>query len=88
MVNISENKVDCGSNKLGLIMGDNVRCGINTSFMPGVKIGNNCFIGAGIVVGQDIADNQYVTGSFELKIRENTAKLDSDLRTQMKKVLR
>jgi len=87
-VNISDNKIDSGRNKLGLIMGDNVRCGINTSFMPGIKIGNNCFIGAGIIVGQDIEDNMFVYGKVELIVKENTAELDSNLRAQMKRALK
>lgn len=88
MVNIGDAKIDSGRNKLGVIMGDNVRCGINTSIMPGVKIGNNCFIGAGIVVPYDLADNSYAYGKVELTVKENNAKLDSNLRTQMKKVLK
>lgn len=57
--------------KLGLICGDNVRAGINVSFMPGVRIGNGSFIGAGIVVAQDIEDGKFVRGSWELKISDN-----------------
>ncbi len=87
-VNIRGEKLDSGRNKLGLITGDNVRCGINTSFMPGVKIGNNCFIGAGIVIPHDIEDGMFAYGKVELTIKENAAKLDSNLRTQMKKLLK
>lgn len=87
-VNINGGKMDCGKSKLGVIMGDNVRCGINTSIMPGIKIGNNCFIGAGIIVAQDIDDNMFAYGKTELVIKPNTAKLDSNLRLQMKKALK
>jgi bifunctional UDP-N-acetylglucosamine pyrophosphorylase/glucosamine-1-phosphate N-acetyltransferase len=74
-VRVNGEKVDCGSNKFGLITGDNVRCGINTSFMPGVKIGNNCFIGGGIIVAQDIEDDKYAYGKTELVIKDNTARV-------------
>lgn len=70
-VNIKGEKVDCGSNKFGLVTGDHVRVGVNTSFMPGVKIGNNSFVGAGIVVAQDVPDNSYVTGDWQLKVKQN-----------------
>ncbi len=86
-VNIQGNVIDSGMNKFGLVTGDHVRCGINTSFMPGVKIGNNCFIGAGIVVAQDIVDNSYVYAKTELTIKENKAVIDPEKREQMKKLL-
>jgi NDP-sugar pyrophosphorylase family protein len=85
LVKINEERVNCGSNKFGLITGDNVRCGINTSFMPGVKIGNNCFIGAGIIVAQDIEDGKFAYGKTELTIKDNTAKTDTQKRKQMKR---
>jgi UDP-N-acetylglucosamine diphosphorylase / glucose-1-phosphate thymidylyltransferase / UDP-N-acetylgalactosamine diphosphorylase / glucosamine-1-phosphate N-acetyltransferase / galactosamine-1-phosphate N-acetyltransferase len=86
-VNIQGEKTDSGTNKLGLIAGDNMRCGINTSFMPGIKIGRNCFIGAGITVAQDIEDNKYVYGKSVLTIKENSAKPDIKNREKMKKRL-
>lgn len=70
-VEIKGEKIDCGSTKFGLVTGDQVRAGVNTSFMPGVKIGNNCFIGAGIVVAEDIADGKYVYAKTELKMKDN-----------------
>lgn len=72
-VNVNGDKIDSGRIKLGLITGDNIRCGINASFMPGVKIGSNSFVGAGIVVGQDIPDGSYATGNWTLKIKPNNA---------------
>lgn len=66
-------KIESGRTKLGLITGDHIRVGINTSFMPGVKIGSNSFIGAGITVAQDIPEGSYVTGDWTLKMRPNRA---------------
>lgn len=84
-VNIQGEKIDSGMNKFGLITGNNVRCGINTSFMPGIKIGNNTFVGAGIVVAQDIEDNKFVYAKTELLIKDNVAQLDEKKREEMKK---
>jgi UDP-N-acetylglucosamine diphosphorylase / glucose-1-phosphate thymidylyltransferase / UDP-N-acetylgalactosamine diphosphorylase / glucosamine-1-phosphate N-acetyltransferase / galactosamine-1-phosphate N-acetyltransferase len=83
-VNIEGEKIDSGSSKLGLITGDNVRCGINTSFMPGIKIGNNSFVGAGIVVAQDIEDDKFVYGRTELILKDNIAKADKKKREEMR----
>lgn len=67
----TEERVDTGLNKLGLITGDHIRVGINTSFMPGIKIGKNSFIGAGIVVGQDVPEGSFVRGEWKLKTGQN-----------------
>ncbi len=71
-------KLDCGKNKFGAVIGDNVRVGVNTSFMPGVKIGSNSFIGAGIVVSENIPDKSFARAKIELKISENKCDITSD----------
>jgi bifunctional UDP-N-acetylglucosamine pyrophosphorylase/glucosamine-1-phosphate N-acetyltransferase len=47
--------VDTGRRKLGAIVGDRVETGINTSINCGSMIGNNTFIGPGVVVKGIIA---------------------------------
>lgn len=64
-------KIDARTNKFGAIIGNNVRVGVNTSLMPGIKIGSGSFIGAGIVVPEDVAENSFVRGEWKLKISEN-----------------
>ena len=44
-------------------MGDNVWIGGNVVVLPGVKIGDNCVIGAGSVVTKDIPDNSVAVGN-------------------------
>lgn len=80
-------EIDSGTNKFGLVTGDNVRAGINTSFMPGVKIGADSFIGAGIVIAENIPEKSFVRGSFELKISENKTEIGSD-RSEFKNKLK
>lgn len=77
-------KIDCGSNKFGAVIGNDVRIGVNTSLMPGVKIGAGSFVGAGIVVAENIPAKSFVRGNFKLKISENkfdTSKLRRDAKT-------
>lgn len=83
-VNIQGAKTSSGEIKFGLITGENIRCGINTSFMPGVKIGSNSLIGAGIIIPHDIDENSFVVGKVELDIRENKAALNSESREKMR----
>jgi bifunctional UDP-N-acetylglucosamine pyrophosphorylase/glucosamine-1-phosphate N-acetyltransferase len=49
-----------GRRKLGTIMGDGVRTGINSSIMPGVRIGPGSFIGPGVVVYEDVEANEMI----------------------------
>jgi bifunctional UDP-N-acetylglucosamine pyrophosphorylase/glucosamine-1-phosphate N-acetyltransferase len=46
--------VDSGRNKLGAILGDNVRTGIDALFMPGVVVGQGSQIGPNVVVQRDV----------------------------------
>ena len=43
--------------KLGAVFGDNVSTGIKSLFMPGVKIGVNCWVGPNVMVERDLPDN-------------------------------
>ena len=49
--------VDTGRRKLGAVLGDNVKTGINTLLMPGVKVGTNSWIGANFTVQKDVPAN-------------------------------
>ncbi len=57
---IKHNFVDTGRRKLGVILGDNVKTGINSLFMPGVKVGENTWVGANVVVEQDLPSDSVV----------------------------
>ena len=54
---IGENRVNTKRTKLGAMIGINVRVGVNASIMPGVKIGSNSMVGAGLVVNHDIPND-------------------------------
>jgi bifunctional UDP-N-acetylglucosamine pyrophosphorylase/glucosamine-1-phosphate N-acetyltransferase len=69
---LDELEIQPGIKKLGLITGNDLRVGINTSFMPGIKVGNNCMIGAGLIIAEDIPDNSFVKFKTKLTIKENT----------------
>ncbi|MFW9779139.1 MAG: bifunctional sugar-1-phosphate nucleotidylyltransferase/acetyltransferase [Candidatus Heimdallarchaeota archaeon] len=53
-------KIKTGRKKLGIFMGDNVKTGINVSFMPGVYIGENTHIGAHTPITKNISENTLV----------------------------
>lgn len=52
-VKIGKKKVSSGRRKLGAIIGDNTKTGVNACFMPGVKAGPYSIIGAGVILNED-----------------------------------
>ncbi|MDR0318852.1 MAG: NTP transferase domain-containing protein [Nitrososphaerota archaeon] len=57
---VKDDVMDTGRRKLGVVLGDNVKTGIKASFMPGVKVGANTWVGANFMVTQDLPDNSIV----------------------------
>jgi UDP-N-acetylglucosamine diphosphorylase/glucosamine-1-phosphate N-acetyltransferase len=51
---IKDKIVDSERRKLGAILGDNVKTGINALFMPGVKVGTDSWIGPSVQVQRDL----------------------------------
>ncbi|MFA5108378.1 MAG: bifunctional sugar-1-phosphate nucleotidylyltransferase/acetyltransferase [Candidatus Micrarchaeia archaeon] len=52
--------IDTQRKKLGAIIGDNVKMGVLCAVMPGKIIEDNCWIGAGVVVSENVARNTHV----------------------------
>ncbi len=57
---IKDKVVDTGRRKLGVVLGDGVKTGIKASFMPGVKVGANSWVGANLMVERDLPANTMV----------------------------
>jgi bifunctional UDP-N-acetylglucosamine pyrophosphorylase/glucosamine-1-phosphate N-acetyltransferase len=61
--------VDSRRRKLGCVVGNNTKLGLNVMINSGRKIGNNCMVGPGIVVYKDIPDGSTVRLKQELEGR-------------------
>jgi len=55
--------------KLGVIMGDNVKTGVQVSFMPGVKVGSNSWIGPNLLVDRDVEPNTFIYKVDEKRVK-------------------
>jgi len=60
MSKVKTRLVDTGQRKLGAIIGDGAKTGINVSIFPGVKIGADAWIGPGATVKTDVPSNARV----------------------------
>ncbi len=68
-VMVGKEIVDTNTNKLGSLIGNNVRTGINVSIMPGVRIGANSFVGPHVCLDNDLPENRMaraVTPGYEV----------------------
>ena len=54
---VKDQVVNTGRRKLGAVLGDNVKTGIKSLFMPGVKVGANTWVGANFMVECDLPAN-------------------------------
>jgi UDP-N-acetylglucosamine diphosphorylase/glucosamine-1-phosphate N-acetyltransferase len=59
-VNIKGKPLDTGMKKFGIIAAENCRTGINASLMPGIKMGPNSIVGAGVCLQEDLEPNKIV----------------------------
>jgi bifunctional UDP-N-acetylglucosamine pyrophosphorylase/glucosamine-1-phosphate N-acetyltransferase len=57
---VAGERIDTGREKLGLVLGAETKIGVNTSTMPGVKIGAAALIGPGIKITRDVPDRKRV----------------------------
>lgn len=70
-INVKGDKIDSGRRKMGVVFGDGVKTGINSSFNPGVKVGVNSRIGAGAIVSKDLESNKVLIPRQEHDIIAN-----------------
>lgn len=74
-ISVKGDKIDSGRRKMGVVFGDGVKTGINSSFNPGVKIGVNSRIGAGAIISKDLESNKILIPKQEHHISDNNMKL-------------
>jgi bifunctional UDP-N-acetylglucosamine pyrophosphorylase/glucosamine-1-phosphate N-acetyltransferase len=88
-VRIGDTKIDSCTNKLGAIMGDNCKTGINSCLEPGVKVGPQSIVGPHVDLQDDLEPmkiifvdkNNYVT-------KENKIAVSTESKQQLMKKLK
>ncbi len=83
-VKIKGQRIDTGLNKFGAVIGSGVRFGVNASTNPGIKIGQNSFIGGAVLVEKDVENKQLYLVDQTIKTIENTSVASVEDRQEMK----
>ena len=81
-VRIGEKRIDSGTNKLGAIIGDNCKTGINSCLEPGVKLGPHSIVGPNVDLQDDLEQgkiifvdkNSYVTKENKIAVSSESKK--------------
>ncbi|MBP6891296.1 NTP transferase domain-containing protein [Candidatus Parcubacteria bacterium] len=68
---IKGEKVNTKKKSLGLICGNDTRSGVRSYSMPGKMIGNNCNIGPGTPIMENVPDNTNMFAKFEYVKKQN-----------------
>jgi len=70
---VKDQLVNTGRRKLGALLGDNVKTGIKSLFMPGVKVGANSWVGPNFMVERDLPANTmaYLKQNYDIQPRKN-----------------
>jgi UDP-N-acetylglucosamine diphosphorylase/glucosamine-1-phosphate N-acetyltransferase len=86
-VNVGDEVIDTGRDKLGAIIGDNCKTGINASVMPGIKIGPNSVVGSHVCLTKDLEPEKMIQSEPHYRTQPNPVKLDETQRKKLKEKL-
>jgi len=76
-VRIGNESVDTGLDKLGAIIGNNSKTGVNVSVMPGIRIGPNSIVGPHVCLTEDVEPDRLILAEPVHKTIRNRFQLAS-----------
>jgi UDP-N-acetylglucosamine diphosphorylase/glucosamine-1-phosphate N-acetyltransferase len=79
--------IDTRQDKLGAIIGDNCKTGVNASVMPGIKIGPNSIAGSHTCLTKDLGPEKMIVSEPHYRTLPNPVKLDEAKRNELKEKL-
>jgi bifunctional UDP-N-acetylglucosamine pyrophosphorylase/glucosamine-1-phosphate N-acetyltransferase len=82
-IKVGDSLVDTGYDKLGAIVGQGCRIGVNASLMPGVRVGPYSFVGPQVCLRQDLGANKMVLLEPRYQVTENKTRLDEEKRREL-----
>lgn len=86
-VGVGNEMVDTGLDKLGAMIGENCKTGINASILPGIRIGSNSFVGPHVCLTTDLESNKMVLPEPRYRVMEKAIELDENKKQELMKKL-
>ena len=83
-VTVGGKAINTGRDKLGAIIGDNCKTGINASVMPGIKIGPSSIVGSHVCLTKDLMPEKMILSEPHYRIQPNPVKPDEAKRKEIK----
>ena len=82
-VNIGDDSVNTGRDKLGAIVGKSCRVGINASLLPGIRVGAYSFVGAQVCLTHDLEAGKMALADARYRVFPNETRLDGGKRQEL-----
>jgi bifunctional UDP-N-acetylglucosamine pyrophosphorylase/glucosamine-1-phosphate N-acetyltransferase len=79
-VKIEGESIDSGLDKLGAIIGNDSKTGVNVSVMPGVKIGPNSVVGSHVCLTEDLEPDMIILAEGVHNTVKNKLQVDDENR--------
>ncbi len=76
-VRIGDELVDTGLDKLGAIIGNNSRTGINASVLPGIRIGPNSVVGPHVCLAEDLEQGKFAVVEPRYRVMSNKIRVNN-----------
>jgi NDP-sugar pyrophosphorylase family protein len=70
-VRVDGEEINTGSNKLGALIGNGVRTGINVGIMPGKRLGEGCFVGPHVCLTEDLPSGKMALAEKNYKVSDS-----------------
>ncbi|MFC1925899.1 sugar phosphate nucleotidyltransferase, partial [Chloroflexota bacterium] len=86
-VRIGGEIVNTGLDKFGAVIGRNSKTGINSSILPGIKIGPNSFVGPHICLTKDLEPNMIIFPESSSRVVHKKINLDENKKDELMKKL-
>ncbi|MEM2994917.1 MAG: sugar phosphate nucleotidyltransferase [Candidatus Bathyarchaeia archaeon] len=83
-VAVGKDSVDSGRNKLGAIVGDSCKIGVNACLLPGVKAGPHSIVGAGVCLQENLEPCKVIfIDKKSYLVKENTLTVSPQQRREL-----
>lgn len=86
-VNINGARISTGTDKFGAIIGNDCKTGINSSIMPGIRLGPNSIVGSHTCLAKDLGPDKIARQEPRYQIIDNRIKLDAKKKAELMKRL-